>query len=191
MRLLTRRDVAATALLSVALAALTGRAALAQAPSAAPPPSAPAEQRPALRQIVLTERQVQGVLSAQKAMDALTDKLPETGKPDVAQQAQLDDIARKNGFADYADYATVVDNVSLVLSGIDPKTKAFTQPPELLRQQIAALDADSKMPAKDKQAARDDLTAALKTMPTVEHMENVALVTAYFDKLYAALQEDD
>lgn len=140
--------------------------------------------------MVLTEKQVQAVLAAQKAMDALTDKLPDTGKPDAKLQAQLDDVAKKNGFADYAEYAGVVDNVSLVLSGIDPKTKTFTQPPELMRQQIATLRADTKMPVKDKQAALDDMNAALKVTPNVQHMENVVLVTKYFDKLYAALQED-
>lgn len=191
MILLPRCRVAAVALLSLAPIALSGGAAMAQAGSAPPAAAAPAAQRPPLRQIALSEKQVQGVLSAQKAMDALTDKLPEGGKPDAGLQAQLDEVARKNGFADYADYATVVDNVSLVLSGIDPRTKAFTQPAELLKQQIAAIEADSKMPAKDKQATLDDMTAALKAMPSVEHMENVALVTTYFDKLYAALQEEE
>lgn len=186
-----RLRLAALAALCLAplVSAGSGSGAFAQA-QPAPPAAAPAEQAPAIRQIVLTEKQVQAVLAAQKAMDALTDKLPDTGRPDDRLQAQLDDVARKNGFADYAEYASVVDNVSLVLSGIDPKTKAFTQPPELMKQQIATLQADSKMPAKDKQAALEDMNAALKATPNVEHMENVALVTKYFDKLYAALQED-
>jgi hypothetical protein len=183
------RPAAFAALFCIAPLVGSGSAAFAQT-QATPPAVAPAEPAAAIKQIVLTEKQVQAVLSAQKAMDALTDKLPDTGKPDARLQAQLDEVARTNGFADYADYATVVDNVSLVLSGIDPKTKSFTQPPELLKQQIAALQADSKMPAKDKQAALDDMNAALQVTPNVQHMENVALVTNYFDKLYAALQED-
>jgi hypothetical protein len=180
------------------LMALAGGAALAQAPATPPAAAAPSQSQPPaaaeapqIKQVKLTEKQVQQVLAAQKAMDALTDKLPEDGKPDPKLLAQLEGVAKKNGFATYAEYGDVVDNITLVLSGIDPKTKAFTQPPEVLKQQLAALQADTKMPAKDKQAALDDLNAALKATPTVQFPENVALVTKYYDKLAAALQEDE
>lgn len=156
-------------------------------------PAATAQEAPAIKQIALSEKQVQGVLAAQKEMDAITDKLPEgaADKPDPKVISQLDGVAKKHGFASYAEYSDVVDNIGLVMSGIDPKTKAFVQPPEALKQQIAALQADTKMAAKDKQAAIAEMNAALKSTPTVQFQENIALVTKYFDKLSVILQSDE
>jgi len=162
----------------------------AQAKDAAP---AAAEEAPPIKQLALNEKQVQGVLAAQKEIDAITDKLPDSAsdKPDPKVVAQLDAVAKKHGFSGYAEYSDVVDNIGLVMSGIDPKTKAFVQPPDALKQQIAALQADTKMAAKDKQAALAEMNAALKTTPSVQFSENIALVTKYYDKLSVILQSDE
>jgi hypothetical protein len=163
----------------------------APAKQAAPTPPQPAA--PALKQIELTEKQIEQLLAAQKEMDAVTDKLPEStaDKPDPKLQAQLEGIAKKNGFASFDDYGTVYDNVSLVMSGIDPKTKAFIEPPEALKKQIAAVQADSKIPAKEKKAILDDMNDALKTLEPVKYPGNVALVTKYYDRLAALMQDDE
>jgi hypothetical protein len=156
-----------------------------------PAPQSAAQTAPALKQMALTEKQLEAVLASQKEMDAITDKIPDgIDKPDPKVQAELDAVASKHGFASYAEYSDVVDNISLVLSGIDPKTKAFLQPSEVLKKQIAEIEADTKMPAKDKKAALDDMTAALKTTPTVQFADNIKLVTKYYEKLSAALQQD-
>lgn len=156
-------------------------------------PAAASEEMPPVKQLALTEKQVQGVLAAQKEMDAITDKVPEGGadKPDPKIVAALDVVAKKYGFASYAEYSDVLDNIGLVLSGIDPKTKAFTQPPEALKAQIAALQADAKMAPKNKQAALAEMNAALKSTPTVQFPDNVSLVTRYYDQLSVLLQSDE
>ena len=56
-----------------------------------------------------------------------------------------------------------------------------------LKKQIALIQADTKMPAKDKKAALDEMNEALKTTPTVQFPDNVTLVTKSYDKLSAAL----
>lgn len=154
---------------------------------------AQADGMPPVKQLALTEKQVQGVIAVQKEMDEITDKLPEgaADKPDPKIQAKLDAVAKKAGFSGYGEYSDVIDNIGLVMSGIDPKTKAFVQPPEALKQQIAALQADTKMAPKDKQAALAEMNAALKTAPKVENMDNVTLVTKYYDKLSVLLQSDE
>lgn len=159
----------------------------APAPQAAPPPP------PEIKQIALTEKQVENIITAQKDLDAITDKLPEgaADKPDAKLQAQFEDVVKKYGFTNYAEYGQVVDNVSLAMSGIEPKSKAFTDPPELIKQQIAAIEADKKMPPKDKQAALAEMKEAAKYAVSVKFPDNVKLVTKYYDKLVAALQEDD
>jgi len=186
-------------LVSAASLASSG-AAFAQAkqpptPSQAPSQAAPApseQQAPPLKQIALTDKQIDGVLAAQKDVEALTAKLPENAAPDQKLIAQLDEVAKKHGFASYDDYNNVVDNISLVIGGFDPATKKYVGTEAVIKAQIAQLQADKKMSAKDKKEALDELNDALKTpAPQVENKGNIDLVAKYYDKLVAALGDDE
>ena len=158
----------------------------------APAQAAPAQQQPTLKQIALTDKQIESVLDAQKDMDAVTAKLPENAAPDQKMMAQLDAVAKKHGFASYEDYNNVVDNISLVLGGFDPATKKYVGTEAVIKAQIAQVQADKKMPAKDKKEAVDELNAALKTLaPPIENKGNIDLVGKYYDKLVAALGDDE
>ena len=189
------------ACLAVSMTLLSAGGALAQAKQAppkqqaAPAPVKQAEPLPAapIKQIALTEKQIEGALAAVKEMDPITEKLPEDGKPpDPKIIAQLDGVARKNGFASYDDYNNVVDNVSIVIAGFDPASKKYVGPEAVIKAQIAQVQADKKMPAKDKKAVLADLNAALKSpAPAIEHKGNIDLVTKYYDKLTEALGEDE
>ena len=200
VRFATRASIRAlgVACLVVGLAALSGGDVLAQAKQAPPKQMAPAQaappppqQQPQLKQMALTEKQVEGVLSAAKEMDPITDKIPENAKPDPKITAQLDGIAKKNGFASYDEYNSVVDNISLVLGGFDPATKKYVGPETVIKTQIAQVQADKKMSPKDKKEALADLNDALKSPPpAVENKGNIDLVTKYYDKLAAVLGED-
>ncbi|MBM7485662.1 hypothetical protein ACVWWI_001011 [Bradyrhizobium sp. USDA 3686] len=178
-------------LLSAASLASSGTA-LAQAKQQpAPAQQAAPAQAPALKQIALTDKQLDGVLAAQKDMDAITEKLPENTAPDQKVIGQLDAVAKKNGFASYDDYNNVVDNISLVLGGFDPATKKYVGTEAVIKAQIAQVQADKKMPAKDKKEALDELNEALKTpAPQIENKANIDLVGKYYDKLVAALGDD-
>ncbi|MET4042905.1 MULTISPECIES: hypothetical protein [unclassified Bradyrhizobium] len=179
-------------LLSAASLASSGTA-LAQAKQQpAPAQQAAPAQAPALKQIALTDKQLDGVLAAQKDMDAITEKLPENTAPDQKVIGQLEGVAKKNGFASYDDYNNVVDNISLVLGGFDPATKKYVGTEAVIKAQIAQVQADKKMPAKDKKEALDELNEALKTpAPEIENKANIDLVGKYYDKLVAALGDDE
>jgi hypothetical protein len=178
------------ACLALSVAAMSTGGALAQAKQQ-PAPAQPA-QPPALKQMALTEKQVEGVLAAQKDMDAITAKLPEDAKPDPKVTAQLDAVAKKNGFASYDEYNDVIDNISLVLGGFDPATKKYVGSEAVLKAQIAQVEADKKMPAKDKKDALADLNEALKaSAPAIENKGNIDLVGKYYDKLADALGGDE
>jgi hypothetical protein len=177
-------------LLSAASLASSGTA-FAQAKQQAAPAQQTPAQVPTLKQIALTDKQLDGVLAAQKDMDAITEKLPENTAPDQKVIAQLDAVAKKHGFASYDEYSNVVDNVSLVLGGFDPASKKYVGAESVLKAQIAQVQADKKMPAKDKKEALDELNEALKTpAPQVENKGNIDLVAKYYDKLIAALGDD-
>lgn len=176
---------------AAAIAALSADPASAQAKQQMAPAQA-APQAPPLKQIPLTEKQVQGVLAAQKEMDPITDKLPENAAPDKKVIAQLDAIAKKNGFAGYDEYNNVVDNISLVLGGFDPASKKYVGSAAALKAQIAQVQADKKMSAKDKKQALDELNQALKAPePTIENKGNIDLVTKYYDKLAAEFGQNE
>jgi hypothetical protein len=178
-------------LVSIATLASSG-AAFAQAKQQpAPAQQAAPAQAPTLKQMALTDKQLDGVLAAQKDMDAITAKLPENTAPDAKVIAQLDGVAKKHGFASYDDYNNVVDNISLVLGGFDPATKKYVGAEAVIKSQIAQVEADKKMPAKDKKEALDELNQALKTpAPAIENKANIDLVGKYYDKLVAALGDD-
>ena len=185
------------ALLAASLAAVTSDPARAQAKDqgkdqgkeqAVP---AAQEQPPAIKQIALTDKQIDAVLASQKDMDAITDKLPENAQPDPKVIAQLDGVAKKHGFASYDDYNIVVDNISLVLGGIDPMTKKYVGAEAVIKSQIGLVEADTKMNAAEKKQALENLNMALKAKePAIENKGNIDLVVKYYDKLAALLGED-
>src|SRR3954466_8549850 len=195
------------ACLALVMSAVSNTDAMAQAKQAPPKQSAPpqaapprraqrapprAAEAPAVKQIALTEKQIQGVLAASKDVDAITDKIPDNAKPDPKVDAQLDAVAKKNGFASYDEYNSVVANISLVLGGFDPATKKFVGAETVLRAQIAQIQADKKMPAKDKKETLADLNEALKSPPpAIENKGNIDLVAKYYDKLAEALGEGE
>ncbi len=173
------------ACLALSIPVMSAGSALAQAKQAAP------GQPPALKQMALTDKQVEGVLAAQKDMDAITDKLPDNAPTDPKVTAQLDAVAKKNGFASYDEYNDVIDNISVVLGGFDPATKKYVGPEAVIKAQIAQVEADKSMSAKDKKEALADLNEALKApAPAVENKGNIDVVGKYYDKLAEALGGD-
>src|SRR5689334_20397375 len=143
------------ACLAAGMGILSGGDAWAQAKQA---PAQAAPGPPPLKQMPLTDKQIEGVLAAQNDMEAITEKLPDNVKPDPQVIAQLDAVAKKHGFASYDEYNDVIDNISLVLGGIDPASKQYVGPEAVIKAQIAQVQADNKMPAKHKQQAVADLS---------------------------------
>ena len=187
------------ACLAIAMSVISSGDVLAQAKQAPPKQTAPAQaapppaaEAPTIKQIALTEKQIEGVLATQKEIDAIVDKIPDNAKPDPKIDAQLDGVAKKNGFASYDEYNTVIDNIGLVLGGFDPASKKYVGPEAVIKAQIAQVQADKKMPAKDKEEVLADLNEALKSPPpAIENKGNIDLVAKYYDKLADALGDDE
>ena len=177
------------ACLAAGLTILSVGCALAQTKQAPPNQMAPAQPAPPpLKQMALTDKQIDGVLAAQKDIDAITQKLPPNAPPSPKVVAQLDAVAKKNGFASYDQYNDVVDNITLVLSGFDPTTKKYVGFDAATKAQIAQVQANKQMSAKDKKDALADLNESLKSPPPpVENKGNIDLVGKNYDKLADAL----
>jgi hypothetical protein len=193
------RPVAVVLGLAAMMAVLSNSSVFAQAkqaPKQAPAPAAKQQAAPPpapapMKQMALTEKQIEGVLAASKDIDAITAKIADNAKPDPKLDAQLDAVAKKNGFAGYSEYNDVTDNISMVLAGVDPASKQYVGAEAVLKAQIAAVQADKKMLPKDKKQALDEMNAALKTpAPAIEYKGNIDLVAKYYDKLADALSDD-
>ena len=64
-----------------------------------------------------------------------------------------------------------------MLGGFDPATKKYVGAETVIKAQIAQVQADKKMSAKDKKEALADLNEALKSPPpAIENKGNIDLV---------------
>ena len=143
-----------------------------------------------VKQIKLTEKHIQGLMAASKDMAKLYDGA-DPDKPDPKVVVQAEAVVKKNGFASLDEYDDVSFNISMIMSGIDPQTKKFTEPPEQIKKEIAALKADKSVPEAEKKEDLTQLEAALKTAKPIQFKENIALVLKYFDKLAPLMHEQD
>jgi hypothetical protein len=143
-----------------------------------------------VKQIKLTEKHIQSLMAASKDMAKLYDGA-NPDKPDPKLEAQAEAVAKKNGFASLDEYDDVSMNITMIVSGIDPQTKKFTEPPEQIKKEIAALKADKSVPEAEKKEDLTQLEAALKNVKPIQFKENIALVLKYFDKLAPLLHEQD
>jgi hypothetical protein len=143
-----------------------------------------------VKQIKLTEKHIQGLMAASKNMAKLYEGA-NPDKPDSKVEAQAEAVAKKNGFASLDEYDDVSMNVTMIMSGIDAQTKKFTEPPELIKKEIAALKADKSVPEVEKREGLAQLEASLKNAKPIQFKENIALVRKYFDKLAPLMQEQN
>ena len=167
-------------------------AAFAPSPLAFAQAQQPGGEEP-IKQVALTDKQLDSYLGAKKEVDAILAKLPEDSQgqaPDPKVTAQLDAIAKKHGLANYEEYLAVEDNIGLVMQGMDPQTKKYVGPEAMLKQQIAEVKADKSMSPKDKKEALDQLNAALKSPTKVQFPANIDLVTKNLDKIIAAMPQE-
>jgi hypothetical protein len=140
-----------------------------------------------VRQIKLSEKQIESFIAAHKDMAEAFDKMANEKSEKVAQ-AQLDSIAKRFGFKDHNEYDDVATNIAMVMFGIDPQTKVFTDPPTLAKKELDDAMADKSLPEKERKQLVEELTEQMKTVQPIAHPGNVDLVKKYYDKLEPLLQ---
>ena len=141
------------------------------------------------KQIKLTEKHIQSFMGAYNDMVKVYESADPDKPDDPKVEAQAEAIAKKNGFASLAEFDDVSASISTVISGIDPQTKKFTEPPEQIKKEIAALKADKTVSEAEKKDDLAELEAALKTAKPIQFKENIALVLKHYDKLLPLMQE--
>ncbi len=139
-----------------------------------------------MKQIKLTEKHIQGFMAADEEMATIYGANVDNSDPKVKAQGEA--VAKKNGFESLAEYDDVSTNIAIIMSHIHPQTKKFTEPPEQVREEIAALKADKSVSDAEKKKGLAELEAALKGAKPIQFKENIALVLKYYDKLLPFMQ---
>jgi hypothetical protein len=140
-----------------------------------------------VKQLKLSEKQVEAFIAAHKDMGSVTDKV-QSDRPDPQVQAQLEAIAKKFGFKDFNEYDEVAINIALVMTGIDPQTKAFTDPPTAIKREIDEVMSDNSMSDSERKQILEELNQAMKVAQPIQYPSNVDLIKRYYDRLEPLLE---
>ena len=142
-----------------------------------------------IKQMKLTDKQVQGFIASQKDLAAISGKLQAAGdKPEPALQADLEAIAKKHGFSSFAELDDVAANISIVMAGLDPQTGDYTDPLEALKKELDEVKSDASIPEADKKQLVEELTDAIKSTPPLEHKDNIEIVKKHREEIEKAMQ---
>jgi hypothetical protein len=142
-----------------------------------------------VKQIKLTEDQVTHFIAAQADLAAIANKIQAAGdKPDPKLQAELETIATKHGFGNFAELDDVAANISIVMAGLDSGTGNFVDPVDALKKEREEVQKDSTIPDADKKQLLDELDDAIGTTPRLQYKENVDIVKAHRAEIEKALQ---
>jgi len=142
-----------------------------------------------VKQIKLSDKQVEGFIASQKDLAAIAGKLQAAGdQPDPKLQGELEEIAKKHGFASFAELDDVAANISIVMAGLDPQTGNFIDPREALQKELEDVKGDASIPDGDKKQLVTELEDAIKTTPPLEHKENIDIVKKHRDAIEKAMQ---
>ncbi len=119
-----------------------------------------------VKQIALTPALIEQFVAAKKEIDTVLEKMPDgTDEPDPGTMSKLDAVAKKYKFAGYKDYDAVENNIGIVMAGIDPDAKRYIGVDAVIKKQVADIQADKQISAKDKKDTIDQLNATLPTDP--------------------------
>jgi hypothetical protein len=142
-----------------------------------------------VKQIKLTDAQVANFVKAQSDLAAIASKIQAAGeKADPALQAELETIATKHGFTNFAELDDVAANISIVMAGLDTQTGEFTDPVEALQKELEDVKKDESIPDADKKQLVEELTEAITTTPALQNKENIEVVKTHRADIEKALQ---
>lgn len=143
------------------------------------------------KQIELTDKMVTSFIAAQKDFTPLASKLAEAGEtPDEALTKELEEIAKKHGFASFAEFEDVGANITIVLDGLDRESGTFTDPIEKMKKELDDIKSDETIPADDKKLAVDDLTQEIAVAQPLQHKGNIEVVKKHIDEIEALIPEE-
>jgi len=143
------------------------------------------------KQIELTDQMVTSFIAAQKDFAPLASKLAEGGEtPDAALTKDLEDIAKKHGFKDFAEFEDVGANITIILDGLDRTAGTYTDPVEKMKKELDEIKADDSIPPEDKKLAVDDLTQEIASAEPLKFKANIDVVKKHIAAIEELIPEE-
>ena len=133
-------------------------------------------QTPPVKQIILSEKQVEGFIAAKKAISGGSNR-----------QSSLASLVKQYGFADYAEFDNVETSIMMVMTTMDREGQSFTDPKAAIKKDMENVKKDGSMSPKQKTETLKDLNEQLKLAQT-PHPGNVELVKKYYKRLEEVVQ---
>jgi hypothetical protein len=154
--------------------------------------ASPRKQLVQVKQMLLTEKHILGLLAATVEINTITDNASENiNELHPETIAKLDVAARKHGLSSYDEYKTIDANAGLIMSGYDDVKNTYVGRDTLIKLRIARVKANRKMSDQEKKDELADLNEQLQfDLPPVAYNGNIALVAKYYDRLRATARGD-
>jgi hypothetical protein len=133
-----------------------------------------------VKQIRLTERQIQRFIRAQKDMAVVA----EFDQRDLRLETESESMAKKNGFKDFAEYDEVAANILMVFAGIDPQSKQYTDPQTAMKQKIAEITADEAISKREEKELLNEYEKRLNAAQPIQYPSNIELVRKYYNRIH-------
>jgi hypothetical protein len=146
------------------------------------------EEEEEVDEIALTTKHIDSFIATQKEIFPITSKLQSDAAPSQQMMAQLENIAKKNGFKDFNEFGDVGANIGMIYGGIDPQSRKY-DPQAMIQKEIAAVNADTKIPAAQKRQIVDDLKQAASSIPKLKYPGNADLVVQNYDRLKPVMEQ--
>lgn len=144
-----------------------------------------------IKQLQLTDKQIDSFIAAQKDFAPLASKLLEGGeKPDESLTSELEAVAKKHGFQSFAEYEDVGANISIVLEGLDRKSGVYTDPVDKMKNELKDIEADNSIPEEDKKLAIDDLKQEIAAAQPLQFKENIEVVKKHREAIEKLIPEE-
>jgi metal-dependent amidase/aminoacylase/carboxypeptidase family protein len=135
-----------------------------------------------VKQIRLTERQVQSFIAAHKDMTAAAGST--LRQPNRKVRAESEIIAKKSGFEDFAEYDEVAANILMIFAGINPQTRRYTDPQTAMKQKMAEITADKTLATIEKKELLNEFKKRLNAAQPIQYPSNIELVKKYYDQIH-------
>ena len=146
------------------------------------------EEEGEVEEVELTPKHIDAFIATQKEITPITAKLQGDAQPSQQMMAQMESIAKKNGFKDFDEFGDVGGTIGMVFGGIDPQSKRY-DPQELIKREIATVNADTKIPPAEKKKILQDLEQAGALTPKLKYPGNADLVAKNYDRLKPILEQ--
>ena len=120
----------------------------------------------ASNQVQLTDKQIDGFIAAQKDMAAVVEKMQSNADKPIPSSRPSSSASPRRTASPATRSMTTSSPHRLVMAGIDPQSKAFTEPKAVIVKDIEEVKNDKVDPREGEEADPRRPERALKSAPT-------------------------